>query len=182
MAQAKFAAGEFDSTVRDSVRTKTSVRTRIITENVAGVMQPTFLLLGINEGKEDQMIGITKGGQAIKRAQEAYCKYLELLVKIATLQTQFVTIERTLKVTNRRVNALEFVIIPRIETAIKWIDSELEEFDREDLFRLKVVKNKKELMKEAEDKELYDRKAAAAKKAGVDLDAAGDEEEDTNVL
>jgi len=55
------------------------------------------------------------------KAQERYKRYLQLLVDIASLQAQFVTLERELKLTNRRVNALEFVVIPRIEKCIKWI-------------------------------------------------------------
>lgn len=74
-------------------------------------------------------------------------------MQIATLQAQFVTVEQELKLTNRRVNALEFVVLPRIETTIKWIQSELDELDREDFYRLKCVQDKKLEAKEKEEKE-----------------------------
>jgi V-type H+-transporting ATPase subunit D len=71
---------------------------------------------------------------------------LKVLITIASLQTQFVTLDLALKVTNRRVNALEFVQIPKILSIISWIDRELDEESREDFFRLKkVTDNKKEL-------------------------------------
>ena len=55
------------------------------------------------------------------------------------------TLDIALKVTNRRVNALEFIQIPRILGIISWIDRELDEESREDFFRLKkVTDNKKE--------------------------------------
>jgi len=73
------------------------------------------------------------------KAKERYTKYLILLVSVASLQAQFVTIERVIKVTNRRVNALEFVVIPKIEETIKWIEDELDEIEREDFYRLKCV-------------------------------------------
>ena len=82
MAQANFAAGDFGTTVRDSVKMKTNVRVKISTENVAGVQSPTFNISGIGDGDDDMlaMIGITGGGQAIMKAQERFKKYLELLV------------------------------------------------------------------------------------------------------
>jgi hypothetical protein len=49
MAQANFAAGDFGVTVRDGVKTKTNVRLNITTENIAGVLQPHFILRGIGE-------------------------------------------------------------------------------------------------------------------------------------
>jgi len=46
-----------------------------------------------------------------------------------------------LKVTNRRVNALEFVIMPQLNNTIKYIISELDEMEREDQYRIKKVKD-----------------------------------------
>ena len=88
------------------------------------------------------------------KTKDRFQRYLTLLIEIASLQTQFVTIDRVIKVTNRRVNALEFVIIPAIEHTIKWIEGELDELDREDFYRLKCVQDKKKEAKEDEAKEL----------------------------
>ena len=58
-------------------------------------------------------------------------------------QTAFNTLDEALKVTNRRVNALENVTIPRIESTVKYIDKELDEMEREDFTRLKKMQEKK---------------------------------------
>ena len=177
MAQANFAAGDFGVTVRDSVKVKTNVRMTITAENVAGVQQPTFNLRGMDEASDDgiAMIGMTGGGQAITRARDRFQKYLRLLIEIASLQTQFITIERSLKVTNRRVNALEFVVLPKIEETIKWIEGELDELDREDFYRLKCVQDKKKEAKEAEEAEMKARK-------GNNEEAEEAKEEETDML
>ena len=175
MAQANFAAGDFGVTVRDSVKTKTNVRVNISTENIAGVQQPTFHLRGMNED-DDTMIGMTGGGQAIMKTKDRFQRYLVLLIEIASLQTQFVTIERVIKVTNRRVNALEFVILPQIEWTIGWIEGELDELDREDFYRLKTVQDKK---KEAKDTEAIELKQKMAALKGENDDLG---EEDNNLF
>lgn len=86
MAQAKFAAGEFGVTVRDSVKVKTNVYLTIAIENVAGVMKPSFILNGTKDGDDgSSLLGLTGGGMAIQKAQDKYKRYLELLVNIASL-------------------------------------------------------------------------------------------------
>ena len=50
---------------------------------------------------------------------------------------------QALKVTNRRVNALENVTLPRIEGTLSYIVSELDELEREEFARIKKVKDKK---------------------------------------
>ena len=89
------------------------------------------------------MLGLTGGGQAIQKCKERFQKFLKTLVDIASLQTQFITLDEVIKVTNRRVNALEYVVIPRIEFTINYIEKELDEESREDFFRLKRVTDKK---------------------------------------
>lgn len=44
-------------------------------------------------------------------------------------------LDEVIKLTNRRVNAIEHIIIPRYENTIKFIISELDEQDREEFFR-----------------------------------------------
>ena len=52
--------------------------------------------------------------------------------------------DEVIKVVNRRVNAIEHVIIPRTENTIRYINSELDELDREEFYRLKKVKGNKQ--------------------------------------
>lgn len=64
-----------------------------------------------------------------------YAKALETLVELASLQTAFTILDDVIRATNRRVNAIEHVIIPRLDGTVKYILSELDEADREEFFR-----------------------------------------------
>jgi len=64
--------------------------------------------------------------------------------------------------TNRRVNALEFVLIPRIDDIISYIKDELDEIDREDFVRIKKTQDNKKKKKILQAIEEIKRKGAGA--------------------
>merc|ERR1712187_189699 len=83
------------------------------------------------------------GGAVINACRETYFKAVTQLVRLASLQTAFKTLDEEIKMTGRRVNALEYVIIPRIEEVMKYIEQEMDEQAREEFFRVKKVVEKK---------------------------------------
>ncbi len=92
--------------------------------------------------------------------------------------------DEVIKVVNRRVNAIEHVIIPRTENTISYINSELDEVDREEFYRLKKVKGNKQRDNEAKEKESSDKKGGSDKE-NADDPAATDilgENEDQDVI
>ena len=90
------------------------------------------------------MLGITGGGQALNVTKKHFYEFLKKIVEIATLQTSYLCIDECLKITNRRVNALEYIVVPKIEYVIKYIDTELQERAKEEKFKIKkIISNKK---------------------------------------
>ena len=59
------------------------------------------------------------------------------------LQTSVIILDEAIKLTNRRVNALENVVKPKLENTIAYVISEIDKMEREELFRLKLIQNKK---------------------------------------
>merc|ERR1719387_800769 len=96
-----------------------------------------------NKDSSVHTLGVAQGGAVVRKAQETSRKTLEILVKLASLQTSFVTLDEEIKMTGRRVNALEYVIIPRIDDVIRYINQEIDEQAREEFFRVKKVVEKK---------------------------------------
>ncbi|CAM9671258.1 unnamed protein product [Scytosiphon promiscuus] len=157
---AQYVAGDFRGKVLDTPR-PAAVRCRARTDNVAGVKLPVFDSYDTGSENKDN-IGLAGGGQKVGQCREKYKAWVENLIKLASLQTSFVTMDEALKVTNRRVNALENVTIPRMEGVISYINRELDELEREDFTRLKKVVEKKREAAER-DQELKDELAAANK-------------------
>ena len=75
-------------------------------------------------------LGSPAAGSRWRRAGRR-ARALEVLVELASLQTSFLTLDAAIKTTNRRVNALENVVKPRLENTIAYIRGELDEHERE---------------------------------------------------
>ncbi|KAF6790039.1 ATP synthase subunit D [Colletotrichum sojae] len=154
LAEVTYAVGgDIGYQVQESAR---SARFRVRTkqENVSGVLLPAFESF-VTEGNNDfGLTGLGKGGQQVQRCRETYARAVEALVELASLQTAFVILDEVIKVVNRRD-----------------INSELDELDREEFYRLKKVANKKQRDTAAADAEIKAKKASQAR--GVPSDATG---------
>jgi len=131
------------------------VRVAAREDNVAGVKVPVFERndLDSSQEKNSELFGLSKGGQKVSSAKDSFQKTMDLMIELASLQCAFVTLDEAIKTTNRRVNALEHTIIPKLENTILYIKGELDELEREEFFRLKKIQGKKQEAKERQEKE-----------------------------
>lgn len=178
LTQAEYAAGNFKQKVAEG---SMSARIRIGAgvDNVAGVKLPVFTKYDTGAVADNQSLGLVGGGKKIVAVRDKFTVLLDKLIKLASLQTSFVTLDEAMKVTNRRVNALENVTIPKIEHILKYIERELDELEREDFTRLKLVQGKKEQALKLEAEEMAKRKTdSKAAAGGEDLMAGFDDDAD----
>ncbi|KIW21001.1 V-type proton ATPase subunit D [Exophiala spinifera] len=174
LAEVSYAVGgDVGYQIQESVKT---ARFRIKTkqENVSGVYLPQFEGFTKEEINDFGLTGLGKGGQQVQRCRETYTRAVETLVELASLQTAFMILDEVIKVVNRRVNAIEHVIIPRTENTIKYINSELDELDREEFYRLKKVSGKKQRDQAAADAEMAKQRAAEAAKGNGNQEPEAD--------
>ncbi|PWN89868.1 vacuolar ATP synthase-like protein subunit D [Acaromyces ingoldii] len=167
LAEVSYATGDIAYIVQESVQ-KASFKVQARQENVSGVFLPSFeaQVAQSGAGTEFALTGLSRGGQQVQKARDTYTKALQTLVELASLQTAFVILDEVIRMTNRRVNAIEHVIIPRLENTISYIISELDEMDREEFFRLKKVQGKKK-----RNQELADNEKRAAQMRGEKADS-----------
>ena len=63
------------------------------------------------------------------------------LLKLASLENTILRLLDEIGKTRRRVNALEYVLIPSLEKIVKTISTKLDEYDRSDRARLMKIKD-----------------------------------------
>lgn len=154
LAEVSYATGEnIGYQVQESVN-DARFKVRASAENVSGVILPTFEKHIDDSINDFKLTGLGRGGQQVIKAKSVYSSAVETLVELASLQVSFGILDEVIKVTNRRVNAIEHVIIPRVKNTIDYINSELDELDREEFYRLKKVQEKKQQELAAQDAEL----------------------------
>lgn len=171
LTQAQYAAGDIKAKVLEG-NFEASVRIDSRTDNIAGVKIPVFNQLDTHTEAHDANLGLAGGGRAIQHCRDKFQALLNLMLRLASLQTAFLTIDEALKVTNRRVNALENVTIPKIDDTLKYINKELDELEREDFTRLKKVQEKKAEKIKAAEAEKAAREAVMAAEGGGGAAAA----------
>ena len=120
-------------------KVESSVRVRITYENVAGVTLPRMRAVRPGTVETQASLGLAGGGYEIERTQRKWSKQIDNLIQLAGLQYEFQALDEAIVLTSRRVNALENVLIPRMTDIIAYILSELDELEREEIFRIKKV-------------------------------------------
>jgi V/A-type H+-transporting ATPase subunit D len=78
----------------------------------------------------------------IDDASAEFSKSLNLVIKLAETENAIRKLIREIEKTKRRVNALEFVLIPRLSEQSKVIQFRLEEMERDSFVMLKSIKRK----------------------------------------
>jgi len=114
---------------------------RLATKNIMGVKVPKIEASEIKKAFMGRGYGIYSSS-AIDEAASAYEKAVEKIILAAEVETSMRKLLNEIEKTKRRVNALEFVVIPNLEKIKSFIQLRLEEIERENIFRMKRIKAK----------------------------------------
>ena len=109
------------------------------TRNIMGVKVPKIEHSEIKKALMSRGYSIYTSA-AIDEAAVAYEKVVEKILLAAEVETSMRKLLNEIEKTKRRVNALEFVVIPTLDKTKSFIQLRLEEMERENIFRMKRIK------------------------------------------
>ena len=140
-------------------------------KNIMGVVVPQIESTKVRKSLDQRGYGLVGTSARIDEAADAYEELLETIILAAEVETAMKKMLDEIEKTKRRVNALEFKLLPELHEAQEYIEQKLEEQEREEIFRMKKIKDKKESETreelEAEDEESEDEAPVAADGSGV---------------
>lgn len=129
--------------------------------NIMGVVVPKISAEAVHKKMYERGYGIIGTSAAIDEAADAYESLVDKIITAAEVETSLMKLVDDIEKTKRRVNALEFKVIPDIQDTIRFIGFALEEMDRDNIVRLKKLKAKAQKRAKAEEAEKAAAKAAA---------------------
>ncbi|MGZ4919311.1 MAG: V-type ATP synthase subunit D [Halobacteriota archaeon] len=113
----------------------------VSSKNVMGVVVPEVEFNPIRKKIDERGYGIIGTSSVIDDAAAAYEDLLSKVILAAEIETTVKRLLKEIERTKRRVNALEFRVIPDLKEAEGFIAFRLEEMERENIFRLKKIKS-----------------------------------------
>ncbi|MDI6640629.1 MAG: V-type ATP synthase subunit D [Methanocellales archaeon] len=110
------------------------------TRNIMGVKVPLIETGDITRSIMQRGYGFVDTSSALDQAAKNFEEALVSIVKLAETEKTAKKLAAEIEKTKRKVNALEYIIVPRLVATTKYITMRLEEMERESFCRLKKIK------------------------------------------
>ncbi|MEM0360757.1 MAG: V-type ATP synthase subunit D [Candidatus Diapherotrites archaeon] len=131
----------FDSSNNSSISLEISER------NIMGARVPIVKASGIKRKLSERGYSISGSSSLLDETASQFEEALEKTTLLAEKEALIERLSLEISKTKRKVNSLEKIIIPRLESTKKYIEQRLEERERETFYSMKKVKAKKEKRK-----------------------------------
>ncbi|MBR3475949.1 MAG: V-type ATP synthase subunit D [Candidatus Methanomethylophilaceae archaeon] len=119
---------------------KADPQVKLSSKSIMGMMVPKVEADRIHTKIIDKGYGVITTSSYIEEAAMAFEKLLDTIVRAAEVETTMKKLLDEIEKTKRRVNALEFKIIPELKESERFVKFSLEEMERENTTRLKHLK------------------------------------------
>jgi V/A-type H+-transporting ATPase subunit D len=117
--------------------TKQDLQLSVTKRRIMSVAVPK---LEVSFGEVSGMYSFIHTSPEIDKAINYLKEFMPELVKMAELEETIRLMSKEIEKTRRRVNALEYTVIPRIQETIKYITGKLDEMERSNTSRLMKIK------------------------------------------
>ncbi len=113
---------------------------RIEEKNIMGVHVPK---LEVEIPKAKMTYGPALTSPVLDETMDNFGESLRKIIEYVEVGESARRLSEEIKKTKRRVNALEYIVLPRLDNTQKYIQMRLDELERENFFRLKTIKRKR---------------------------------------
>ncbi|MBW2003344.1 MAG: V-type ATP synthase subunit D [Deltaproteobacteria bacterium] len=111
-----------------------------MTKNIMGVSVPIMKIDNVIRRVHERGYGFLSTNAKLDDAAKNFEESILSIVKLAEVEESVRRIAEEVEKTKRRVNALEYIVIPGLKATIKHIEMRMEEIERESFLRLKKIK------------------------------------------
>ncbi len=133
------AMGDF-AVKKAALSVQESLDIEVDTRNVMGVTVPVIEYENIKKNMLQRGYGLVDSSAKLDETAKGFEETIELILELCEVEMTVKLLAGEIESTKRRVNALEHNIIPRLEATVKYIEMRLEEMERENFVRLKIIK------------------------------------------
>lgn len=111
-------------------------------KNIMGVVVPEIESSAVRKDIVQRGYGVLGSSAVIDETAEAFEELVDSIIRAAEIETTMKRLLDEIESTKRRVNALEFKVIPELSEARDFIKMRLDEMERDELVRLKKIRAK----------------------------------------
>lgn len=137
LTQAKMIMGPA-RVIEFAYASKFEVDLDITTRSMMGVRIP---VLSVQQHSPELPYSLSDSSTKFDIMGEKFKEALKAIVRLAEIESTVKRLALEIERTKRRVSALETVVIPRLDATVRFVKLALEERDREDFVRLKMVRD-----------------------------------------
>lgn len=159
LLEAQIAMGDL-AVRKASLSVKESIDVDIKSRSVMGVSVPVTNVKMEERSIIDRGYSFSDTTIQLDEAAKKFEGSIKFLIELGEVEKTIFLLAEEIEATKRRVNALEHIMIPRFENTEKYIDMRLQEMERENFVRLKMIRS------------TIEKKDNEAKEAAIEEEAA----------
>ncbi|WP_299525196.1 V-type ATP synthase subunit D [uncultured Methanobrevibacter sp.] len=140
LLEAQIAMGDL-AVRKASLSVKESIDVDIKSRSVMGVSVPVTNVKMEERSIIDRGYSLADTTIQLDEAAKKFEDSIKFLIELGEVEKTIFLLAEEIEATKRRVNALEHIMIPRFENTEKYIDMRLQEMERENFVRLKMIRS-----------------------------------------